>query len=240
MRFTVRRPPTGEVSPCCHRPSGGDVACSVDVGVAPSCSAGLALEDRLALAVPGRDVPARGASLRRIGGRDLLDPAVGLVLQARGEQSPAAAADRPVQPAFLSNAYTGLLEVPRAERVIARTSRASILIVSKRLAMSVVAFSTQSLRRSVSRALSFAIARFVRRRGWSHVWPGRVVAAVPSTAWPHPGSDWVRAAARRSTVPPTATPGRCPPRSASRGPQIGAGMWANAICQRPARSRVTR
>ena len=25
MRFTVRRPPTGEVSPCCHRPSGGDV-----------------------------------------------------------------------------------------------------------------------------------------------------------------------------------------------------------------------
>ena len=37
-------------------------------------------------------------------------------------------------------------------------------IVSKRRAMSVVAFSTQSLRRSVSRALSFAIASFVRAR----------------------------------------------------------------------------
>jgi hypothetical protein len=34
LRFTVRRPPTGAVSPCSHRPSGGDVACSMDVGVA--------------------------------------------------------------------------------------------------------------------------------------------------------------------------------------------------------------
>ena len=38
MRFTVRRPPIGEVSPCGHRPSGGDVACSIGVGVAPSGS----------------------------------------------------------------------------------------------------------------------------------------------------------------------------------------------------------
>ena len=109
MRFTVRRPPTGEVSPCGHRPSGGDVACSVDVGVAPASSAGFALEDRLALAVFGSDVPARGASLRRIGGRDLLDAAVSLVLQARGEKPPTAAADRPVQPTLLSDAHTGLL-----------------------------------------------------------------------------------------------------------------------------------
>jgi hypothetical protein len=49
LRFTVRRPPAGEVSPCGHRPSAGDVACSVVVGVAPSGSAGFALEDRLAL-----------------------------------------------------------------------------------------------------------------------------------------------------------------------------------------------
>ena len=110
MRFTVRRPPTGEVSPCGHRPSGGDVACSVDVGVAPSSGAGFALENRLALAVPGSDVPARGASLRRICGRDLLDPTVSLVLQTRGEQPPTATADRPVQPAFLSNAHTRLLD----------------------------------------------------------------------------------------------------------------------------------
>src|ERR1700692_429558 len=58
----------------------------------------------------------------------------------------------------------GCSTVPRAVRVIARTSRASILIVSKRRAMSVVAFSTQSLRRSASRAINFAIASLVRAR----------------------------------------------------------------------------
>ncbi len=109
MRFTVRRPPNGEVSPCGHRPSGGDVACSVHISVAPTRGAGFALENRLALAVPGCDVPACGASLRRVRGRDLLDPTVSLVLQTRGEKPPAAPADRPVQPTFLSNALTGLL-----------------------------------------------------------------------------------------------------------------------------------
>ena len=110
MRFTVRRPPSGEVSPCCHRPSGGDVACSVDVGVAPTCSAGLALEDRLALAVPGCDVPARGASLRRVRSRDLLDPTESLVLQPPHELTPATSADCAVEPTFLSDCRAGLLD----------------------------------------------------------------------------------------------------------------------------------
>ena len=110
MRFTVRRPPNGEVSPCGHRPSGGDVACSVHVGVAPSSSAGFALENRLALAVSECDVPARGASLRRIRGRNLFDPTTSLVLQTRGEQTPTAAADGPVQPTLLSDPHTGLLD----------------------------------------------------------------------------------------------------------------------------------
>jgi hypothetical protein len=109
VRFTVRRLPSGEVSPCSHRPSGGDVACSVDVGVVPSSGAGFALENRLALTVPRSDVPARGASLRRVRGRNLLDPTVSLVLQTRGQKAPTAAADSPVQPAFLSNTHTGLL-----------------------------------------------------------------------------------------------------------------------------------
>src|SRR5258708_26476157 len=99
LRFTVRRPPSGEVSPCCHRPSGGDVACTVDVGVAPSSSAGFALEDRLALAVSGCDMLARGASLRRVRSRDLLDPAQSLVLQTRDQLTPANSADRAVEPA---------------------------------------------------------------------------------------------------------------------------------------------
>jgi hypothetical protein len=110
LRFTVRRPPIGEVSPCSHRPSGGDVACGVDVGVAPSSSAGFALEDRLALAVFGCDVPARGASLRRVHSRDLLDPAECLVLQACDELSPATSADRAVEPTFLGHSRARLLD----------------------------------------------------------------------------------------------------------------------------------
>jgi hypothetical protein len=110
LRFTVRRPPTGEVSPCGHRPSGGDVACSVDVGVAPSGIAGFALENRLALAVSGRDVPTSGASLRRERGRDLLDPAESFVLQTCDELAPAASADRAVEPAFLGDAHPRLLD----------------------------------------------------------------------------------------------------------------------------------
>ena len=110
MRFTVRRPPAGEVSPCGHRPSGGDVACSVDVGVAPSSSAGFALEHRLALAVSGCDVPARGASLRRVRSRNLLDPAESLVLQTCDQLAPAASADGAVEPTFLSDTRTRLLD----------------------------------------------------------------------------------------------------------------------------------
>ncbi len=110
MRFTVRRPPSGEVSPCGHRPSGGDVACSVDVGVAPSGGAGFALEDRLALAVSGCDVPACGATLRRVRGRDLLDPAESLVLQTRDELTPATSADRAVEPTLLGDSRARLLD----------------------------------------------------------------------------------------------------------------------------------
>ena len=110
MRFTVRRPPSGEVSPCGHRPSGGDVACSVDVGVAPSGSAGFALEDRLTLAVSGCDVPACGATLRRVRGRDLLDPAKSLVLQSRDKLTPATSADRAVEPTFLGDSRARLLD----------------------------------------------------------------------------------------------------------------------------------
>jgi hypothetical protein len=110
LRFTVRRLPTGEVSPCCHRPSGGDVACSVHVGVAPTGSAGLTLEDRLALAVSGRDVPTRGASLRRVRSRDLLNPAQSLVLQTRDQLAPATSTDRSIEPAFLGHSDARFLD----------------------------------------------------------------------------------------------------------------------------------
>jgi hypothetical protein len=110
LRFTVRRPPTGEVSPCGHRPSGGDVSCSVDVGVAPTGSAGFALENRLALTVPRSDVPASRASLRRVSSRNLLDPAQSLVLQTRADKTPTTSADRAVKPPFLSHSRAGSLD----------------------------------------------------------------------------------------------------------------------------------
>jgi len=110
LRFTVRRPPTGEVSPCSHRPSGGDVACGVDVGVAPSSIAGLALEDRLALAVPGCDVPAHRTTLRRVRSRDLLDPAERLMLQTCHELAPTTSADLAVEPTLLGDSDSWLLD----------------------------------------------------------------------------------------------------------------------------------
>src|SRR5215208_1164459 len=69
-----------------------------------------------------------------------------------------------LSPRFWATLTRGCSTVPRAERVIARTSRASTLIRSTCRAMSVVAFSTQSRRRSFSRGLSFAIARLVLSR----------------------------------------------------------------------------
>jgi hypothetical protein len=110
LRFTVRRPPNSEVSPCSHRPSGGNISCSVHIGVAPASAASFALEDRLALAVSGSDMPTRGATLRRIRGRDLLDPAQSLVLQTRDKQAPATSADRTVEPTFLGDFRAGLLD----------------------------------------------------------------------------------------------------------------------------------
>lgn len=110
MRFTVLRPASAEASPCCHRPSGGDVACSVHIGITRAGGAGLALEHRLALAVSGSHVPARGTSLRRVRGRDLLDPTTSLMLQTRGEQTPSASANATVEAALLRHPPTRLLD----------------------------------------------------------------------------------------------------------------------------------
>ena len=241
MRFTVRRPPIGEVSPCGHRPSGGDVACSVDVGVAPTGRAGFALEDRLALAVPGGDVPARGASLRRIGGRDLLDPTVGLVPQTRGEQPPTAAADRPVQPALLRNANTGPLHgSPHSaghrphvkgfdpDRVEAASN------VSRELFDPVLA--------------PVGLARFqLRDRPFRSRAPGGATRGPGEPLLQHrqplrltPVRLGACSSSPVDSAADTTTPRSIPTTLRSPGPASESGMWANATCQRPARSRVTR
>jgi hypothetical protein len=101
LRFTVRRPASAEVSPCCHRPSGGDVACGVHVGIARPRAAGDALENRLALTVFRRDMPALGASLRRVRCWNQFESPQGFVLEPGHQQPPPLAVDLTVEAAFL-------------------------------------------------------------------------------------------------------------------------------------------
>lgn len=67
-------------------------------------------------------------------------------------------------PAFWATFLPGTSTVPLAERVMLLIFRSSTRITSNRRAMSVDVFSTQSLRRSFSRALSFATAALTRPR----------------------------------------------------------------------------
>ncbi len=114
MRFTVHRPPSGEVSLCCYHPSGGDVACRVHVSVAWAHLAGNAGEDRLTLAVFGSDMSAGGAPLRRVRGGDALDSSRGLMVEPSNQLAPALTADSAVEASFLRNPYARL--VNRAAR----------------------------------------------------------------------------------------------------------------------------
>ncbi len=100
-RFTVRRPARAEVSPCCHRPSGGDVACRVHVSVARPRAASDALENRLALMVFRRDMPTVGAALRRVRRWDEFQPSRCLMLQPGNQQSPPLAANLTVEAPLL-------------------------------------------------------------------------------------------------------------------------------------------
>jgi len=104
LRFTVRRLPNGEVSLCWYRPSGGDVARCVDVGVARPRIAGDADKDRLALAVFGCDMPAGGASLRRVRGRDPFDSSRGLMVEPGNQPAPPLTHDCAVEASFLRDA----------------------------------------------------------------------------------------------------------------------------------------
>ena len=110
MRFTVHRPPYGEVSLCWYRPSGGDVAGCVHVGIARPRFAGDAREDRLALAVFGRDVPTNGASLRRVRGRDEFDTFRCLMVEPGYQLAPVLTTDCSVESAFLCDPNAGLVK----------------------------------------------------------------------------------------------------------------------------------
>jgi len=104
LRFTVRRPASAEVSPCCHRPSGGDVTCGIDVGIAGARVAGDAPENRLALAIFQRNVPAPRASLRRVRCCDKFKAPLRLMFQPGNQQPPSLAADLAIKASFLGYA----------------------------------------------------------------------------------------------------------------------------------------
>jgi hypothetical protein len=79
LRFTVHGPARAKVSPCCHRPSGGDFARDVHISIALPRIAGDALENRLALTIFRRDMLAVGATLRHVRCWNEFDPAQGRV-----------------------------------------------------------------------------------------------------------------------------------------------------------------
>ncbi len=112
MRFTVHRPPCGEVSLCWYRPPGGDVACRVHIGVARPRFAGDARESRLALAVFRRHMPTGEASLRRVRGRDPFDTSRSFVVEPGHQPTPPLAIDRPVKASLLRHSNARLLQRP--------------------------------------------------------------------------------------------------------------------------------
>ena len=184
MRFAVHGPgspsPPRAVTACPAAMSDGRVHVSV-AGV----SAGSRTRSRLALARPRIHVPARRASLTSKSGIDPLDPAGRFLLQTDVPADPNQNARAPIQHGFLATSpawvrhralsgsghvlHPEILDLDRVEA--ARDVRA--------------AFSTRSLRRSVSRALICAIAGAPVHGVWSRA--GRERAYVPvAAAWPAP------------------------------------------------------
>ena len=164
LRFTVHRPASAEVSPCCHRPSGGNVACGVHVSVARTRTAGDAVENRLALAVFRRDMPAVEASLRRVRSWNEFEPSHCFVLQPGNQQPPPLAADLAVEAPFLRD--VGPWTFTSAARRPGHGTHIQILDADDVEAARQIGgcFSTQSRRRSVSRARNRAMDSLVRAR----------------------------------------------------------------------------
>ena len=178
LRFTLHSDRRPHRSTRCHRPSGGDVACGVHVGVV-GVAAGPAAEGGLALARLRVGGPARRTCLGCVCRGNLLDPAGALCSRRVTKLAPPVGEDGTVQAGLLSHVPARPLERAPAERVIARTSRSSTRIMSNRRARSVLVFSTQSLRRSASSAFSaMATATLVWRAGSIHAANGRDVAAA--------------------------------------------------------------
>ena len=144
-------------------------------------------------------------------------------------------------PALARTFRPGLSRVPFADRIMFLILRSSTRMTSNRRAMLVLVFSAQSLRRSVSRARSRAMASRTRPRRLD---PRLARASLRcrrrslARSGPVRPGAYSRSPVDRAvlTTMPRSIPTTCP----LPGAGTGAGIAAKATCQRPARSQVTR
>ena len=240
MRFAVHWPGYPVASPRSHGVPRRDVPGRVHVSVAGK-TAGYATEDGLALARLRISVPARRAALAREMRLDFLDPSRSLVLQSAHQKTPSGSEDFPVQASFSPYIAAGLLR--------SSLSRADHARDVQILNADHIELASQPGARFLRPV--FAPVRF------SDVQPGdRVLHSRTS----------IRAAFRPGQLPlqakqaltfltdqdgnvepfpvdsaaDTATPRSTPTTSPLPGAGMGSGIAANAMCHRPARSKVTR
>ena len=151
-------------------------------------TAGSAHEPRLILTRVRVHLPARRAPLARERGPDLLHPARRFLRQPPRQQPPPRGQDPPVQPGLGPDVAARVL--PRALRGPGYVTDPQSLtrITSNRRTIPVETFSAQSLRRSLSRAFSRAIACLTRPRRFDAPPPRRARCAAAAAAWPAPGA----------------------------------------------------
>src|SRR5664279_909332 len=146
-----------------------------------------------------------------------------------------------LSPAFCPTFLPGFATVPRAVRVMPLMLRFSRRITSNLRARSVLVFWAQSLCRSPSLDFNrpIRVLTFLRRFD-----PRAARASLRCSRRPRPASFMLSPPglvispvdSATASVTPRSTP-TTPP---TPGAGIGSGIAANAICQRPARSRVMR
>ena len=241
MRFAVHGPGYPVASPRSHGVPRRDVDGRVHISIAGE-TAGSAPEHGLALTRVPVHLPARRAPLARQRGTDLLHPARGLVLQPAHQQAPARTQDArgsarpwrgrcgPGSPGCLSP--TGSCCRSSGPR---RGSRRTAARCPWTL------FSAQSVRRSLSRARSRAIACLTRPRRFEPRFARASVRCMRrSLIRSRPVRTGQCSNSPEDRAAETATPRSMPTTWPLPGAGTGPGTTAKATCQRPARSIVTR
>ena len=239
MRFAVRWLARRQASPRSHGTSCRDVPCRVHVSVA-GISAGRAGEGGLTLARLRIHLPARRAALARERRIDLFDPAGSLVFQAADQQAPCTGEDRSVQPCLLPDVAARLPD--GAARGARHVADLQILNADH---IEPPGQSGRGLLSPISAAISLAGPQL--RDGQLDALPVPGALPCPGQAPLQPQQPFPLAVAQAEHGEKFAGrqgrgDGYAPVDAddlARPGPAVGSGIAANAICQRPARSRLT-